>query len=102
MLFLNRQASIGELKNREFWSEFYSGWYEREVDESFKQGFTSPCKNLLKCFFFKSWIDQNVRSILHYGLCEQQRGTCVSVLTLHREPQKGIDVVIVITMAIVI
>lgn len=52
MLFLNRQASIGELKNSEFWSEFYSGWYEREVEESFKQGFTSPCKNLLKCFFF--------------------------------------------------
>lgn len=51
MLFLNRQASIGELKNSEFWSEFYSGWYEREVEESFKQGFTSPCKNFLKCFF---------------------------------------------------
>lgn len=52
MLFLNRQASIGELKNRESWSEFYSEWDERKVEESFKQGFTSPCKNLLKCFFF--------------------------------------------------
>lgn len=102
MLFLNRQASIGELKNSEFWSEFYSGWYEREVEESFKQGFTSPCKNLLKSFFFKSWIDQNVLSILYYGLCEKQRGTCISVPTLYKEPQKGIDVLSVITMAIVI
>lgn len=35
MLFVNRQASIGELKNREFGSEFYSEWDERETEESF-------------------------------------------------------------------